>query len=217
MAPGKAGARRPANAIAVAQVTQMTMLECAAGPFLMAYQTHLVTADELAHLPDDDFRYELVEGRVVRMSPPGIRHGAIAVAICRVLDQHVTTHKLGIVVAESGFKLADKPDTVRGPDVAFVRRERIPNTGLPSGFWDGPPDLAVEILSPDDRQSDVRQKVEEYMGHGVSLVWVVDPERRTVTVHSSVTSPPRTVTEHQIIDGADVLQGFSCKVALIFD
>ena len=111
----------------------------------------LVTAEEFARIPDDDYHYELVEGCVVRMSPPGSRHGALATRIGALLHQHVDSQRLGAVLTSAGFKIAGDPDTVREPDIAFIRGERIPSTGIPDGFWPGPPDLAIEIRSPGSR------------------------------------------------------------------
>ena len=112
--------------------------------------THtLVTADELFMMPDDGFRYELVKGELRRMPPAGSEHGAIGINIALVVAQFVKAHDLGVVFgADTGFKIASNPDTVRAPDLAFVRRERIPAGGVPREFWPGAPDLAVEVISP---------------------------------------------------------------------
>lgn len=142
----------------------------------MAQSTRLLTADELERMPEDDFRYELVQGRLVRMSPVGLVHGKVTMALAMLLGAHVKAHNLGSVFPEVGFKLASNPDTVRGPDLAFVRRDRIP-LPWPRGFYQGPPDLAVEVLSPDDRPSEISTKVDEYLTHGTRFVVVIDPDR----------------------------------------
>ncbi|HEX8353452.1 MAG TPA: Uma2 family endonuclease, partial [Pyrinomonadaceae bacterium] len=109
------------------------------------------TASELFVMPHDGSRYELVKGELRKMSPSGSEHGAIIINISVLLAQHVKSKKLGVCFgAETGFKIAADPDTVRAPDVAFVRRERIPESGIPKKFWPGAPDLAVEVLSPGD-------------------------------------------------------------------
>src|SRR2546428_842720 len=144
----------------------------------MSETLRLVTAEELEKLPDDGYRYELVEGRVIRMSPVGYLHGKTAVQLIFLLQRHLSGRHLGVAFTELGFKLASNPDTVRAPDVAFIRQDRIPAN--PRGFWAGPPDLAVEVLSPDDRPSEVQNKVEEYLRRGVPLVVVIDPEDKTV-------------------------------------
>src|SRR5919106_890664 len=100
---------------------------------VMPTSERLVTAEEFAKIPDDDHRYELVEGRVIRMSPPGSRHAVLATRIAVILAHYIDTHNLGVVMTTGGFKLATGPDTVREPDVAFVRRDRIPDAGVPEG------------------------------------------------------------------------------------
>jgi Uma2 family endonuclease len=181
----------------------------------MASRERLVTVEEFARIPDDDHRYELVEGRVVRMSPPGSRHAVLAARLTSMLDRHVEEHGLGVVMTSGGFHLASRPDTVREPDVAFVRAERIPESGVPDGFWPGPADLAVEIRSPGDRLSDIAAKVDEYLGRGVRLVWVVDPNARTVTVHQP-NQPPVILEQNATLDGGAVIPGFSCALEKIF-
>ena len=180
----------------------------------MSEAARLVTAEELEKFPDDDRRYELVEGRVISMSPVGFQHGRIVMTFGSMLHQHVQSRKLGVVMTEVGFKLASNPDTVRAPDIAFIRQDRIP-ISEPAGFWDGPADLAVEVLSPDDRQSDVRTKVEQYLTRGVSLVVVIDPAAETAaTFRRSAQSA--IVHGAELLDLDDVVPGFSCRVDEIF-
>ncbi len=183
--------------------------------YAMSQPARLVTADEFERFPDDDFRYELVQGRVVKMSPPGFRHGALAIRLGSLLTRHVDANDLGVVVTETGFKLAADPDTVRGPDVAFVRRERIVGQALPKGFWPGPPDLAVEIVSPTDSRADVEALAREYLAHGVLLVLVVDPDAKSITRYRPLT-PPATVGIDGAIDAGDVVPGFICPLRAIF-
>jgi Uma2 family endonuclease len=178
-------------------------------------QTH-TTADELLRLPDDGCRYELIRGELRRMPPAGSEHGAIAINIGVVIGQFVKTHGLGVVFgAETGFKLASDPDTVRAPDLAFVRRERIPPEGMPQGCWPGAPDLAVEVVSPSDTYTAVEEKVREWLDAGTRLVLVVTPRTRTVTMHASQTQVTR-LTESDLLTGGEVLPGFSCRVAELF-
>jgi Uma2 family endonuclease len=182
----------------------------------MPARTRLVTAEEFARLPDDDQHYELVEGRVVRMSPPGIRHGALATRIASLLHQHVDAHHLGAVLTPAGFWLASDPDTVREPDVAFLNAERVASTGIPDGFWPGPPDLAVEIRSPGDRLAEIGAKVSDYLARGVRLVWVVDPKEKTVAVHRSKSEAVILGMDDEI-DAAEVVPGFTCAVRRFFE
>ena len=194
----------------------LTMLKCHGSVTSCQLTSRLVTAEEFARIPNDDYHYELVEGRVVRMSPPGSRHAVLATRIASLLHHHVGTHRLGVVMTSGGVKLAANPDTVREPDIAFVRQDRIPATGVPDGFWPGAPDLAVEIRSPGDRLSELRAKVGDYLARGVRLVWVVDPKQRTVTTHDPQ-SPPVTLRVGDILEGGDVVPRFVCPVNRIFD
>lgn len=175
-----------------------------------------VTADELFARRKDGFRYELVKGELRKMSPAGSEHGAIIVRITIRLGQHVEANNLGVCFgAETGFKIASDPDTVRAPDVAFVSRGRVPESGIPKKFWPGAPDLAVEVLSPGDSLEEVEEKVEDWLSAGARAVWVVSPKRRGVSVYRSMTDVTR-LSESGEIDGGDVVPGFRCKVSEIF-
>jgi Uma2 family endonuclease len=182
----------------------------------MSETMRLVTAEELLAFQVDDYRYELVEGRVVRMNPPGGRHGHVALNIGASLHDHVKKLGLGAVMVESGFTLARNPDTVRGPDVSFVRKERIPQAGVPRGFWEGAPDLAVEVVSPDNRGAALRSKVRDYLARGVVIVVVIDPDKESLTVHRRL-SAPIILTSGNELDLDDVVEGFRCQVREIFN
>ncbi|HSF33712.1 MAG TPA: Uma2 family endonuclease [Candidatus Tectomicrobia bacterium] len=176
----------------------------------------LATADELFMLPDDGFRYELVRGEIRRTPPAGSEHGAVAVNIAVVIALFVKAHSLGVVFgAETGFKIASDPDTVRAPDLAFIRRERIPEAGLPRGFWPGAPDIAVEVISSGDTYTEVEEKVNDWLDAGTRMVLVLNPRTRTVTVYTSHSGVAR-LTEADILDGGEVLPGFTCRVAELF-
>ncbi len=175
-----------------------------------------MTAEELFDLPDDDGRSELVEGELVPMTPTGGRHGALAVRIGRLLDEHVEAHDLGVCCgAETGFILKRDPDTVRAPDAAVVVASRIPITGIPATFWPFAPDLAVEVVSPSDRLADVHVKIAEYFAAGTRLVWLVEPETRMVHVYRSAREVEVVGTE-QDLGGGDVLPGLRCPVRRLF-
>lgn len=178
--------------------------------------TTLTTAEELFKMPDDGFRYELVKGELKKMTPTGSKHGAIVARLTTALGQYVEANTLGeLFGAETGFKLASNPDTVRAPDIAFIGRKRVPSAGLPDKFWSGPPDLAVEVLSPDDTVYEVEEKVDEWLSAGAQAVWVVNPRKQTVAVHR-LQAPVRTFTAKDRLDGEDVLPGFSCDLAKVF-
>lgn len=174
------------------------------------------TASELYEMPDDGFRYELVKGELRRMSPAGTEHGAIVFNLSGLLAPHIKANHLGQGFgAETGFKIASDPDTVRAADIAFVRRERIPETGMPHNFWSTFPDLAVEVISPGDTYSEVNEKVEDWLRAGTRAVWIVDPRRRIVSVYRSMTDVTR-LSEDDELDGGDVVPGFRSKVSEIF-
>jgi Uma2 family endonuclease len=172
-----------------------------------------ITAEELLAMPPDQ-PCELIAGEIVMMTPAGYEHGKIAGTICFLLRSHTAKNALGTVVsAEAGFVISRNPDTVRAPDVAFVRRDRQPES--PEGFFPGAPDLAVEVVSPTDRLASVKEKAQAWLAAGTPLVWVVWPDTRSVVVHRSGQSP-RILHEKDAITGEEVLPGFECAVAEFF-
>jgi Uma2 family endonuclease len=177
---------------------------------------YLVTAEELERRPEDDYRYELVEGRLIRMSPVGYQHGAVVARLMFLLMRHLESTHQGYVATEVGFKLASTPDTVRAPDVSFVRSSRIPSP-TPRGFFHGPPDIAFEVLSPDDRPADVRTKVDEYLSRGVRLVVVVDPDNQSVTCRRAGLAPVTGRTPEDVLDLDDLMPGFKCQLRDLFE
>jgi Uma2 family endonuclease len=179
--------------------------------------TELMTEKDLLKLPDDGFRYELIEGELRQMPPAGDEHGEITMELAGPLHAHVKHNRLGkVYAAETGFKIHVDPDTVRAPDIAFVRAERIRETGRTRGFRVGAPDLAVEVVSPFDTVAEVDDKVAEWLSVGVRMVWVVNPRIRTVTVYRSLTDVI-VLTEDSILEGGDVVPGFQISVKDIFD
>lgn len=180
--------------------------------------TKLVTAEELEQMHGDGFRYDLIAGELIKQMPAGLEHGGLAALIAWILNNFVLPRELGLVVgAETGFLLARDPDHVLGPDVAFIRADRLPSSAQEwRKYLPLPPDLAVEIVSPSDRASTVHDKVMDYLDHGVPLLWVVHPVRKTVTVWT----PDRTarvLRGTDELDGGDVLPGFSVRVGEIFE
>lgn len=173
-----------------------------------------MTADELLRYPVPNKRTELVRGRLVVREPAGSTHGIVAMNLGIELGIFVRRTGIGAVfAAETGFKLAANPDTVRAPDVAFVARERVPPRGA-RGFPALAPDLVVEVLSPDDRPGAVLAKVADWLSAGTRLVWVVDPERRHARVYRADGSEA-LVMEEGTLDGETVLPGFSCSLDAI--
>ena len=182
----------------------------------MVSKPRLVTAEELLDMPDDGFRYELVRGELRKTAPAGARHGRSAGKVARPLMNHVATNNLGeVYIAEAGFLLASNPDIVRVPDTAFVSRERFDSIGDVESFFPGPPDLAIEVISPSDRYTEVAEKVENWLSVGTRMVIVVDSRRRVVGVHVPGKEPV-TLQEHDTLDGGDVVPGWSMPVTDIF-
>ncbi|HKP53232.1 MAG TPA: Uma2 family endonuclease [Chloroflexia bacterium] len=182
----------------------------------MLTEARTVTADELSALPDDGWQYELLEGVLQKLPPPGEDHAAICLTIGASLLEYVKSHQLGLVTSERGFILRTNPDTVRAPDVAFVRQERIAATGRIRGYRQGAPDLAIEVNPPNDRPGDIATKVREYLAAGALMVIVIDPEPRLVTVYQA---PDKVtfLTVNDMLDGGDVVPGWQLPVASIFD
>ena len=182
----------------------------------MAVVRREVTAEELLHMPDDGLRYELVRGELRKMVPAGNVHGRVAMNLGTSLNNHVKARDLGTVyAAETGFRLAGDPDTVRAPDVAFVSRERIEAVGEVEGYWPGAPDLAVEVISPGDSHVEVEEKIFDWLEAGTKMVLTVNPRKRSITVYRSLTDIT-VLTEKDVLDGVDVVPGFRLAVREVF-
>jgi len=173
----------------------------------------ITTAEQLLQARDIG-RCELVRGKFIMMNPAGGEHGRITMNLSAPIAVYVKAHRLGTVVAaETGFLLSREPDTVRAPDFAFMRagREALSTRG----FVPGAPDLAVEVLSPDDRPGYVREKVAEWLEAGTLVIWVVDPRTRTVAIHEA---GERVVVfgESGTLPGGELLPGFELAVRDVF-
>jgi Uma2 family endonuclease len=176
----------------------------------------LMTAEELLALPDDSMRHELIEGEITTMTPAGHEHGEIVFRLTGLLWQFLRDKPIGAAFgAETGFWIGSDPDTVRAPDVAFVSKARVAEVTARRGFGRGAPDLAAEVISPDDTYAEVDRKVEQWLSAGCRLVWVVNPRTRKVVIHA----PGAIVTrsESETLDGGEVLPGFSCPVRELFE
>jgi len=160
---------------------------------------------------------ELVAGEVRTMSPAGYRHGLVSQRLGGLLDAYVRRHRLGFVPdAETGFVLRRHPDTVSAPDVAFVSKARHERVGATEAFFPGPPDLAAEVRSPDDRPGEIRAKVRSWLTAGCRLVWVIDPKRRSATVYRQG-RPPQQIAPSGTLTGGTVVRGFRVPLANLFD
>jgi Uma2 family endonuclease len=149
------------------------------------------------------------------MSPAGAEHGVVALRVALYLAEFVERHDLGVVfAAETGFKIDTNPDLVRAPDTSFVRKARLP-VPLPKGFFDGVPDLAVEVVSPDDSKREVAEKVNMWLAHGAAVVWVADPKPMTVVIHRVGQTPQSLGINNEIRD-EPLLPGFALPLSKVF-
>lgn len=181
----------------------------------MASSSSIMTAGELIRLPSGKARYELVRGKLHTMPLSGGEHGVVAVDLLVQVATFVEQSDLGVVFAGgAGFQLEHAPDTVIAPDLAYVNRVRILRTGIPEGYLQGAPDLAVEVLSPDDSAARVKTQVEMWLSHGAREVWLVDPKKRAVSIHRPDESPVVLAENDSLI--SELLPGFSCRVSEIF-
>ena len=175
-----------------------------------------MTAQELLRYRHEPYRQELIDGRLYEMEPPGAEHGYVAMRIGSLLMRHVEAGDLGLVFAsETGFKLASDPDTVRAADVAFVAKPRADEIGIPRGYWPGAPDLAVEVVSPNDRHSTVEGKALHWLESGARAVVVVDPPRSTATVYRTARDI-RVLHADEALDLGEVIAGWSPCVGTFF-
>ncbi len=179
--------------------------------------TKPLTAEEFfqAAEPRDGMTYELVRGEIEAMPGPGLRHGEVQGNTFMVIKLFLKQNRVGRVFTESGAITERNPDTVRGPDVSYYSKENLPLDKEVVGYHDQPPDLCVEIVSPSNSMRKLKDKAKEYLFAGVRLVWVIDPEDKSVTV---ITDPleSRTLETGATLDGGAVLSGFSCRVSDLF-
>lgn len=162
-------------------------------------------------------RSELVRGKVRAMAPSNGVHARVRGNVARLLTAYGEKKKAGRAFDENTpFELPNVPATVRAPDVSFVRVDRLPLGGHGGGWLSLCPDLAVEVLSADVSAPELEEKLADYLAAGTPLVWVINPELRRVSVITA-TSPVRWLSDSEVLDGADVLPGFSCKVSAMFE
>lgn len=173
------------------------------------------TMDEFLALPDHN-RYELVDGELVEV-PVSTYSSLVAGRTLTRLTNHCEAKNLGPVFpCDSYYQcFADRPRHARKPDVSFVRRERLPEDWQTDGYFTIPPDLAVEVVSPNDRAYEVEEKIQEYLDAGVILIWIIYPKERVVTVYRTDGSTTR-LKETDMLDGEQVIPGFSCRVGELF-
>jgi Uma2 family endonuclease len=181
----------------------------------MASHAIATSAEDLWNLPDDGMRHELVEGRLRTMTPAGAEHGRVCSAANILLGVHARTTGTGVTFgAETGFILASDPDTVRAPDAAFVNKAHADAVGRTVKFWPGPPDFAIEVVSPSDSFTEVESKALGWVKAGATAILVLDPARRTATVYRT-DEDIRTFTDGEL-DLSDAVPGWRVAVADFF-
>lgn len=176
-----------------------------------------LTWRQFQRLPEEPAaRLELVRGVLVREPRPAPIHGRVVSTLTWLLEGFVRENGAGVVLVEAGFLLSQGPDTVRGPDLSFVSTGRIPVDGYEQGgFWEMAPELAIEVLSPPNRASEMQEKVLDYLAAGSRQVWVVDPRLRSVTVHTPG-GEARLLRGDAALEGANVLPGFRVELEALF-
>ena len=170
-----------------------------------------MTVEEFMNIDDEPNRHQLIKGELLTMTPPKPLHGRAVANLTMLLLQHVKANQLGVVYTESGYHLEHDPDTVLGPDISFVSAEHVQSD---EHYYSGPPDLAVEVLSPGDREGYVERKLAVWLETGTRSVWLVNPRRRTVEVISSLDNRRKLPETDELVD--DTVPGFRVKVSEIF-
>ncbi len=174
----------------------------------------LYTADDLLQMPENE-RFELVRGELVPMSPPpGEEHGDLADAIGSYASVHARENNLGrTVIAETGFKIEESPDTVRAPDWAFTRKERLRG---PSGKKHSSvvPDIVLEVRSPSDSRGEFVERIAMWIAAGVTIVWALDPAERRLDVHRE--HEIRRLGPKDTLTGEEILPGFELPLRKVF-
>jgi Uma2 family endonuclease len=176
-----------------------------------------MTADELMCLPDRGKRYELIAGELHEMAPAGGEHGYVAIETAYRLRDFLAQHpEVGgaFFGAETGFRIARDPDTVRAPDVAYVAAARLPQARV-RGYPELAPDLVVEVVSPNDTAGEIQAKVDEWLQAGARLVWVLYPSTRSATAYQA-DGTAQLLHADDSLHGEPVLPGFVCRLGDLF-
>jgi len=178
--------------------------------------TALMTAEELMQLPDDDLRHELINGELITMPLPKLPHGRTATHLGVPLAQYVSENDLGeVYIGDVGFQLTWNPDTAVGPDISFISKARLEHAGEVEGYWQGPPDLAVEVYSPGYRPGKVTERISRLFNVGTKQVWIVDLKHCTVAVYRSE-SDITTFAGSDYLESPDLFPGFRLSLEKIF-
>jgi Uma2 family endonuclease len=170
-----------------------------------------MTVEEFENIDDDYHRHELIKGELLTMPPPNFLHGITVANLALILGHYIKANRLGRFCAETGYRLESGPDTVLGPDASFVSKERVDQDE--DRYYEGPPDLAIEVLSP-SRKGYIERKLAIYLERGARSVWLVNPRRRTVEVVKSLNDRRLLHETDELVD--DTVPGFRVKVSEIF-
>ena len=173
------------------------------------------TDDELMSLPDGS-RYELIDGELIDMGSSGALHGYVCSILVMTLMNYILPKKLGVIL-DSSTAFTMKNGNKRSPDISFISKEKLLGLEeLPDGFLDGAPDLAIEVLSPNNTIAEIDQKVVEYFENGSRLVWVINLKQHYVLVYRSAQEPDRLLKQSDALDGEDVIAGFTMPLTELF-
>jgi len=167
-------------------------------------------------LPNDGHRYEIVNNQLIDIGNSGALHGHICSTLMILLGSYIRSQKLGLLFDSStGFKMQN--GNRRSPDLAFFAKNRLQGlTTLPTGFLEGAPDLAVEVLSPGNTVEEIDGKITEYFANGTRLMWVINPQQRYILVYRSPQEPDRLLKTADRLDGEAIIPGFSLPIAELF-
>ena len=183
---------------------------------MTAAESELLTADDLLRLCSTGVRGELIRGVLRETTPAGEEHGWIVTNLVSEIGAFAKPRRLGrLIASDAGILLERDPDTVREPDIAFTSAERLPPGGANPKYAEVVPDLVVEVVSPGDSAGEVADRAAMWLGHGVQLVWIVQPSSRTIEAHRAGAAA-RTLGQADRLDGEDVLPGFDCPAAAVF-
>ena len=177
----------------------------------------LITADELLRMYAKGFRGELIRGELCETMPAGGEHGEIIANLVYELQRFVRPARLGrIAASDSGVLLQQNPDTVREPDIAYFSTDRIPEGERVTGYYEVVPDLVVEVASPGNTNHEIHDKARMWLSYGSRVVWVIYPNTRTIAIHPH-DGEITLLSDTDTLDGQDILPGFTCNIADIFD
>jgi Uma2 family endonuclease len=172
-----------------------------------------MTVEEFSRLPADGVRHELNAGELITLPSPKSLHSLTALAVLEALHPYLRQHPFGRAIPEAGYILFREPLTIRQPDVSVLSNARIEATPEDS-YFEGAPELAVEIVSPSDAADDLQIKVQQYLDTGSKQVWVLYP--KTKDVHVFEANQAMVLTGDQLLEGRDLLPGFAVKVSQFF-